>query len=73
MSKVKMTPSEALVETMAAELPEVAESEVVRHFVRLSNLNHHVDKTTNRLPDALTQSSASRRLPEASEALSQAS
>ena len=30
--------------TTPAELPEVAESEVVRHFVRLSNLNHHVDK-----------------------------
>ncbi len=27
-----------------AELPEVSESEVVRHFVRLSNLNYHVDK-----------------------------
>ena len=27
-----------------ADLPEVSESEVVRHFVRLSNLNHHVDK-----------------------------
>lgn len=25
-------------------LPEVPESEVVRHFVRLSNLNYHVDK-----------------------------
>jgi glycine dehydrogenase subunit 2 len=30
--------------TTPAELPEVAESEVVRHFVRLSNLNYHVDK-----------------------------
>ncbi|NTV02750.1 MAG: aminomethyl-transferring glycine dehydrogenase subunit GcvPB [Chlorobiaceae bacterium] len=28
----------------AAELPEIPESEVVRHFVRLSNLNYHVDK-----------------------------
>jgi glycine dehydrogenase subunit 2 len=28
----------------AAELPEVPESEVVRHFVRLSNMNYHVDK-----------------------------
>jgi glycine dehydrogenase subunit 2 len=27
-----------------AELPEIPESEVVRHFVRLSNLNYHVDK-----------------------------
>ncbi|NTW10711.1 MAG: aminomethyl-transferring glycine dehydrogenase subunit GcvPB [Chlorobiaceae bacterium] len=27
-----------------ATLPEVPESEVVRHFVRLSNLNFHVDK-----------------------------
>jgi glycine dehydrogenase subunit 2 len=30
--------------TTPAELPEMAESEVVRHFVRLSNLNYHVDK-----------------------------
>jgi glycine dehydrogenase subunit 2 len=30
--------------TTPAELPEVSESEVVRHFVRLSNLNYHVDK-----------------------------
>ena len=30
--------------TTQAELPEVSESEVVRHFVRLSNLNYHVDK-----------------------------
>ncbi len=27
-----------------ADLPEVSESEVVRHFVRLSTLNYHVDK-----------------------------
>ena len=27
-----------------AELPEVSESEVVRHFVRLSTMNYHVDK-----------------------------
>ena len=27
-----------------AELPEMPESEVVRHFIRLSNLNYHVDK-----------------------------
>lgn len=27
-----------------AALPEVPESEVVRHFIRLSNLNYHVDK-----------------------------
>jgi glycine dehydrogenase subunit 2 len=27
-----------------AELPEVPESEVVRHFIRLSNMNYHVDK-----------------------------
>ncbi len=30
--------------TTPAELPEVPEGEVVRHFVRLSNLNYHVDK-----------------------------
>jgi len=28
----------------AAPLPEVSENEAVRHFVRLSTLNHHVDK-----------------------------
>ena len=28
----------------AAELPEVSENEVVRHFVRLSNMNYHIDK-----------------------------
>jgi len=28
----------------AAPLPEVAENEVVRHFVALSQLNHNVDK-----------------------------
>ena len=27
-----------------AELPEVSENEVVRHFVRLSNMNYHIDK-----------------------------
>jgi glycine cleavage system P protein (glycine dehydrogenase) subunit 2 len=27
-----------------AELPEVSENEVVRHFVRLSTLNYHIDK-----------------------------
>jgi len=27
-----------------AELPEVSEPEIVRHFVNLSTLNHHVDK-----------------------------
>ncbi|NTW83287.1 MAG: aminomethyl-transferring glycine dehydrogenase subunit GcvPB [Chlorobiaceae bacterium] len=27
-----------------ASLPEISESEVVRHFVRLSNMNFHVDK-----------------------------
>lgn len=26
------------------DLPEVPENEVVRHFVKLSTLNHHVDK-----------------------------
>jgi glycine dehydrogenase subunit 2 len=28
----------------AARLPEVSEPEVVRHFTRLSQLNHHIDK-----------------------------
>lgn len=27
-----------------AQLPEVAESQIVRHYVRLSTLNHHIDK-----------------------------
>ena len=27
-----------------ATLPEVSENETVRHFIRLSNLNHHVDR-----------------------------
>lgn len=27
-----------------ADLPEIPESEVVRHFIRLSNMNYHVDK-----------------------------
>ena len=27
-----------------ADLPEVSEPEIVRHFVNLSTLNHHVDK-----------------------------
>ncbi|NTV45894.1 MAG: aminomethyl-transferring glycine dehydrogenase subunit GcvPB [Chlorobiales bacterium] len=30
--------------TEKADLPEVQENEVVRHFVNLSTLNHHVDK-----------------------------
>ncbi|MFC1564175.1 aminomethyl-transferring glycine dehydrogenase subunit GcvPB [candidate division KSB1 bacterium] len=28
-----------------ARLPEIGESEAMRHFVRLSNMNHHVDKS----------------------------
>lgn len=28
----------------AAELPQIAENEIVRHFINLSVLNHHVDK-----------------------------
>lgn len=27
-----------------AALPELAENQVVRHYIRLSNLNHHIDK-----------------------------
>lgn len=27
-----------------AQLPEVAENQIVRHYVRLSTLNHHIDK-----------------------------
>ena len=29
----------------AAELPQIAENELVRHFTALSSLNHHVDKS----------------------------
>jgi glycine dehydrogenase subunit 2 len=28
-----------------AQLPEIAENEVIRHFIYLSSLNHHVDKS----------------------------
>ncbi len=35
---------ERLLRKEEPRLPEVAENEVVRHFVRLSTLNHHVDK-----------------------------
>jgi glycine dehydrogenase subunit 2 len=38
-----MLPAHA-VRTKAPALPEVSEPEVVRHYVRLSALNHHVDK-----------------------------
>ncbi len=34
-----------MLRTEAAPLPELAENEVVRHFVELSSLNHHVDKS----------------------------
>ena len=41
-------PSELLPQSMLREkdaaLPEVSEPEVVRHFINLSSLNHHVDK-----------------------------
>jgi glycine dehydrogenase subunit 2 len=35
---------DSLLRTEPAELPEMSEPEVVRHFVRLSTLNFHVDK-----------------------------
>ncbi|MCW8795453.1 MAG: aminomethyl-transferring glycine dehydrogenase subunit GcvPB [Chlorobium sp.] len=35
---------EKYLRTEPASLPELPESEVVRHFIRLSNLNYHVDK-----------------------------
>ena len=38
-------PREFLRETRV-EWPEVSEPEVVRHYVRLSTLNHHIDKDT---------------------------
>ena len=28
-----------------AELPQVAENEIVRHYTALSTMNHHVDKS----------------------------
>jgi len=33
-----------MVRSSVVDLPEVAESEIVRHFTRLSTLNHHVDR-----------------------------
>ena len=36
--------SSALLREIPAELPEITEPEVVRHFVNLSTKNHHVDK-----------------------------
>jgi len=39
----RLIPTHFLRET-PAELPQLAENEVVRHFVELSQLNHHVDK-----------------------------
>ncbi len=33
-----------LIRRVPAELPEVSENEVVRHFVRLSTMNYHIDK-----------------------------
>ena len=39
----KLVP-ERFLRSEPADLPELPESEVVRHFIRLSNLNHHVDK-----------------------------
>ena len=38
-----MVPGEFL-RSAPADLPELTEAEVVRHFIRLSVLNHHVDK-----------------------------
>ena len=35
---------ESFLRSEPADLPELPESEVVRHFIRLSNLNYHVDK-----------------------------
>ena len=35
---------EKLLRTQPARLPQVSENEVMRHFVALSTLNHHVDK-----------------------------
>ena len=32
--------------TIPADLPEMPENEVMRHFIRLSALNHHIDKPT---------------------------
>ncbi|MCL5020247.1 MAG: aminomethyl-transferring glycine dehydrogenase subunit GcvPB [Bacteroidetes bacterium] len=35
---------ERLMRQVPADLPEVSENEVVRHFVRLSTMNYHIDK-----------------------------
>ncbi len=37
-------PDSTLLRSRPAPLPEVAEHDVIRHFTRLSTLNHHVDK-----------------------------
>ncbi len=39
----KFIPSKYIRKSTAA-LPEISENEVVRHFVRLSNMNYHIDK-----------------------------
>ncbi|HHJ52167.1 MAG TPA: glycine dehydrogenase subunit 2 [Caldithrix abyssi] len=39
----ELVPAE-LIRKRAARLPELAENEIVRHFVNLSLLNHHVDR-----------------------------
>lgn len=39
----KMLPAE-MCRTKEPDLPEISESDVIRHFVHLSVLNHHVDK-----------------------------
>ncbi len=39
----KLIPNE-FIRKQQARLPEVSENEVVRHFIALSRLNHHVDK-----------------------------
>ncbi len=40
----KVNIPEKLMRSTPPELPEVPENEVVRHFIKLSSLNHHVDK-----------------------------
>lgn len=42
--KAKIGIPDRLLRKNEPELPEVPENETVRHFVKLSNLNHHVDK-----------------------------
>jgi glycine dehydrogenase subunit 2 len=42
--EIKNLIPEKYIRTSPAELPEVSENEVIRHFINLSSLNYHIDK-----------------------------